>query len=625
MILTQEIIADINTRLIAISVSPRADIFNRQSIPEFVKVSETLSDLSLSTADSKLGKDVVESDDVTDSAEQPASPSLVQQKIAQFMEQSNLLDDEEVREREIRNRRLFQEPELRVRRIHSDMGAFMEVLLQKSPTPSPSNVSNRLREVECKKKQLQQENEQKKQKELQREVRALISAIDGEVRRTVKSLEESVSGYESLKQHVKDSEDHLKSLQSAIDSIACKTSFTEEDHLKLCQSKESIIAACSKVLEKTDALLFAAKQQKQLEQTAAQTSSPQPQTPAAVTGPSATARAATPAPKASPSPHPESAESGTLKDFIRIRSFVTEFGKKIQPFIDDNAQKSYRLRLQQFIRTQINAISPESNDHLKQKFQKLQSLFNQQDIEFQDKILNTRGHDLALDFSLDYAAKTFLSVGSKQVLSVPKAAFSFAAIVSLLWEKEDRFGQLFLGHLLEKCPYAGVVYPAPDPKASEAENMVCCGYVFGPDNKTLETEESFLNRMRSYVRIYGALMQSKAQHPHGMRYAWIWLTRTLRVEPKAGISAAVIHAFLDVCLHRLYELYKNQCVKLLTFLASDYLPRIERNSTHEVKKQSIVQLKIFVNDCINKIRKNKSLKHEGVVSDYFWQKSYLNS
>ena len=620
----EEIISDINTRLVAIPISPRTDIFAREStgVKEYENVQQTLSDLSLSAADcaSPAG------DSLDSFASEPIwspVPSPLEEKTAQFFQESCNLDDEEKRERVIRDRRLSRDTESRMGMMHSEIFQFLELLSQKSPEPALSNVTNRLREVECRKKQLLQEHEQKKQSELRCEVRSLITAIDGEVRRTVKSLEESFRCYRSLKQHVKEAEDHLKSLQASIDSIACKTSFTDEDHLKLREAKESITAACFKVLEKTDALLFVAKQQQQKEQAAAQTHSSSPQVSEAEAGLSASERAGTPAPEAASVA--SSAESGTFKQFIKCRNFVAEFENKIKTFIDDPAQKSYRLRLQQFIRTQINAISPDSDDHLKQKFQKLQALFHQQDVEFQDKRLSTRDHVLALDFCLDYAARTFLSVGSKQILSVPKAAFSFAAVVALLWEKEERFGQLLLGHLMEKCPYVGGYYPAPDPRDSESDYLICCGYIFGPDKVTLETEESFLNRMRSYVRIYGALVQSKAQHSHGMRHAWIWMTRTLQVQPKPGISAAVIHAFLDVCLHRLFELYRSQCTKLLVFLASDYIPRIEQNSTQDVKKQSVVQLKMFVNESITRIAKKKSLKHEGVLSDYFWQKKYLNS
>ena len=539
--------------------------------------------------------------------------SPVETRAQELFEEAKKCEEEsELLEREIRNRRLNRDSEIRLQKRHSEIGAFIQSLVQKSLSPTSSHVTDRLREVEHRRKQLENDRQQKKQQELQSEVRFLISAIDGEVRRTIKSLQETTAGMKPLKQFVKETEEQLKSLAASIDSIACKTTFTDDDYQTLTQVKQTVTNACQQALEKTDSRVFAHKKVTQDQQKDHEPAPPVTEAD----------RAATPAPQ----PVANQLDTNShAKEYIRLRKFVNDFAVHLKPFTEDQSCKPYRLRLQQFIRTQINTISPESNDHLKQKFQKLRSLFMLQDFEFMEKNLNAREHVLALDFCLDYAAKTFLSVGSKQVLSVPKAAFSFAAIIALLWERDEKFGQLFLGHLMEKCPYIGCYYPKPDDRESQAEYLICCGYVFGPDNTTLESEESFLNRMRSYARIYGALIQSKAHHPHGMRNAWIWLSQTLSLEPKAGITAALLHAFLDVILFRFNEFYKKQAVKVLIFLLNRYIPLIEHHSAQEIKKQSVVQLKIFVTDAVQKLQSGQSVRPEGLISDYFWQKSYLDS
>ena len=610
----QEIIASIKSRLVSISISPRSDIFSRDLDPVYEPQTLSLSDLRLKDPPyESLTRDADASPSQVDGGASPASP--VETRLKELLREMREFEEQEVREREIRNRRLERECESRIDRMHRDFERIMDSVAQEPPTVSPSNVTNRLREVECKKKQLIQEKEQQKQQELQREIRSLVSGMTGDVRRAIKSLQESVANFPSLHQHVREAASYLSSMQSSTEAIACKTSFTDEDRRELVEARQAIVAACSTAQERVDALVFAAKQQEQ-QAPAAAAAAPLEQP--------SREQATTPAPPSTPAVK-QPASSETVTEYLQLRSFVNDFEAKIKAFVDDPQQKAYRLRLQQFIRTQINAISPDSNDHLKQKFQKLRSLFQGREVEFQEKRLHARDHPLAVEFSLDYAAKTFVSVGSKQVLSVPRAAFSFAAIVALLWHEEPRFGQLFLGHLLEKCPYVGAYYPPPDPRESEADYLICCGYVYAADSQSLESEESFLNRMRAYVRLYGAVLQSRARHAHGIRFAWIWMARTLRTQPRPGVSAAVLHAFLDVCLFRLLQVYKNQCVKLMRFLASEYIPSIERHSSQEVKKQALVQLKMFVADSLDKIRKNKSLKHEGLLSDYFWQKSYLNS
>jgi nucleoporin GLE1 len=259
----------------------------------------------------------------------------------------------------------------------------------------------------------------------------------------------------------------------------------------------------------------------------------------------------------------------------------------------------------------------------------LAALFSLKSIEFQDKRISADGHPKALNFTLNFAAKTFISVGGKQVLSVPRAAFPMGAIISLLWEQYPAFGDLFLAHLMEKCPYIAGYYPTKQADESDVAHLIACGYVYGSDNESLESEESFLNRMRALTRIYGAIVQSNVgpSHPHGIKFGWMFLSKLLNMEPLPGITAAVLHAFLTATLFKMLKLYKNQMKKLMLFIKNDYLLRIERNSVQEVKKQSIMQLKMFTDDALKKMQRGevKTLEPEGVIASYFFEKSYLNS
>lgn len=151
--------------------------------------------------------------------------------------------------------------------------------------------------------------------------------------------------------------------------------------------------------------------------------------------------------------------------------------------------------------------------------------------------------------------------------------------------------------------------------------------MFGSDGQTLESEESYLNRMRALVRIYAAVVASNMgqDHPHGINHGWVWLARTCSLQPVPSVSAAVLHAFLSATFFRLHKVYGIQAEKLLKFIALTYIPMIEKATGPDVKKQSIVQLTMFVDETLKKIRRNLSIKPEGFLPDYFWQKSFLNS
>lgn len=201
------------------------------------------------------------------------------------------------------------------------------------------------------------------------------------------------------------------------------------------------------------------------------------------------------------------------------------------------------------------------------------------------------------------------SVGTKQVSSVHKAAFPMGAVIALLWSKFEVFGQLFIGFLQEKCPLALPYYPKKDKSESDINHLIACGYTFGKEN-TLESEESYISRMRALIMIYGAIIQTNLSqnHPHGIRHAWKWLSRILNMPPRPVITAAVLHAFISVTAHKMYIVYKKQFAKLLSFVANRYIPLIEKvSASQEVKKQTLVQLKLFVEECRKQISQKKSL------------------
>lgn len=69
-------------------------------------------------------------------------------------------------------------------------------------------------------------------------------------------------------------------------------------------------------------------------------------------------------------------------------------------------------------------------------------------------------------------------MGSKQVVSVAKAAFPMAAVIALLWGKHPLFGQLFHAMIQEKCPFIGVFYPKREKGESETSHLIASGYVW---------------------------------------------------------------------------------------------------------------------------------------------------
>jgi nucleoporin GLE1 len=208
-------------------------------------------------------------------------------------------------------------------------------------------------------------------------------------------------------------------------------------------------------------------------------------------------------------------------------------------------------------------------------------------------------------------------------------ALTMAPIIVQLWSRFPTFGQIFMAQMQEKCPYIIPYYPKKETDDSERDHLIACGYNIAKDG-TQESEESFLNRMKAMVKLYAAIIQSNLQdnHPHDLNYGWTWTARLLNLEPRTAITAAVLESFLSITSHKFYRFYRKQFIKIIKFILSDYIPRIENVSKKGTKRQSLVKLSMFIIDVNKKLEKNvnyKELMPEGVLPDYFFQTSYSHS
>lgn len=179
--------------------------------------------------------------------------------------------------------------------------------------------------------------------------------------------------------------------------------------------------------------------------------------------------------------------------------------------------------------------------------------------------------------------------------------------MSVLWARCPQFGKILLAQFHIKCPYIVPFYPIRKEKDENlAEYLISCGYAFKADGVTLESEDTFLNQMRAFVRMYGAILQSPLNnHPLGLKYAWKWLASLLSLEPRVKLTPAILHAFLTVCHHRLYSAYNKQYVKMLHFIRDEYLPKIEKTYAKEDNRQSLIQLQTYLDEIQKQLASNR--------------------
>lgn len=245
--------------------------------------------------------------------------------------------------------------------------------------------------------------------------------------------------------------------------------------------------------------------------------------------------------------------------------------------------KKLKFDLQKAINMPINAISPISGEHLREKLKRLLDLMSGQSVEVGNKRVSVRDHPQALNFCKHLAAKMVVKKGDEQVSSKHETAFATAMVFVGLWMDHTDIGNLFLAHIHSACPYTVPYYIPKQEGQTSQDYHKALGYKFNSDGN-VEKQDQFLKRMSGMMRLYAAIMVvpppplrgASTRHPHGVEHAWMWLSRVMNIYPHADITATMIYDMLQVAGNALYARYGKQFQKLLYVLIKEYLPKLKR-------------------------------------------------
>jgi len=147
------------------------------------------------------------------------------------------------------------------------------------------------------------------------------------------------------------------------------------------------------------------------------------------------------------------------------------------------------------------------------------------------------------------------------------------------------------------------------------------GYKVTTDGQ-VEQQDKFLRRVSGFTRLYAAVIISSpppsgstasASHPHGIEHAWSWLGHMVNIEPRPDITATVLHEFLAVAGHSLWQVYRRQFVKLIQSVFTEYLPRIVA-VTPSGASGPVTRLESLLKSCIS----GKISPPKGLLSPRFW-------
>ncbi|KAL0979553.1 hypothetical protein UPYG_G00186480 [Umbra pygmaea] len=316
------------------------------------------------------------------------------------------------------------------------------------------------------------------------------------------------------------------------------------------------------------------------------------------------------------------AEDATLKWYQELQASATQCAQSFEGLNNtkDPQTKKLRMELQKAASIPVSQISSISGSKLREIFDKIDKLLTGRPVVSGGKSISTSQHANALDFVSYKLAEKFVKQGEEEVASHHEAAFPIAVVASGVWERHPKVGDLILGHLHKKCPYAVPHYPPMKDGTSVEEYQKILGYRV--EDGVVEAQDSFLKRMSGMIRLYAAVIQlrwpngsKQGPDPHGLNHGWRWVAQMLNMEPLADITATLLFDFLEVCGNALMNQYQVQFWKLILLIKEEYLPRIEE-VTSQGQAGSVTRLKQFLE---SSLRSRHMPPPKGQLSSHFWR------
>ncbi|CAI9734478.1 mRNA export factor GLE1-like [Octopus vulgaris] len=100
-----------------------------------------------------------------------------------------------------------------------------------------------------------------------------------------------------------------------------------------------------------------------------------------------------------------------LKEYLRLKNKLKEVEETLEPFLKNPQLKEYVFSIRKAANTLINAISPVSGTHLKDKLTKLTMLVQGQTIEVSNKHISTKEQPEGITYAIFFIAKMIVITG----------------------------------------------------------------------------------------------------------------------------------------------------------------------------------------------------------------------
>lgn len=248
--------------------------------------------------------------------------------------------------------------------------------------------------------------------------------------------------------------------------------------------------------------------------------------------------------------------------------------------------------------------------------------------------VRTKASELIKIFSNHRCPQT-ISIASfaKKVVShcesPDNAAFACGHVIVLVTLQFPQAMDLLVAELQRACIYTVPKHISYSKSAFESKEAYWKAIGYREDDGKIESTKDYLKRLESYMKMYGALVQTEVAggpNVHGLKEGWAWLARFLNALPANIYTAVALNAFLQMAGFSLFRKYKSQFVKLLSIISENFVNALKAQEDPELRPvtaeiQSYLEDKKFLKEPEGRTLQG-SLLSSVMVPDSDYQDSY---
>ncbi|ESR51447.1 hypothetical protein CICLE_v10030923mg [Citrus x clementina] len=196
-----------------------------------------------------------------------------------------------------------------------------------------------------------------------------------------------------------------------------------------------------------------------------------------------------------------------------------------------------------------------------------------------------------------------LATFSKKVVSrceTPddNVAMSCGYVIVLVASQVPQVMDILLGEFHRACIYTVPKHIVYSEAAFESEEAYYKTIGYREEDGKIESLENYLSRLKSYMRLYAALIQTEipgVQNAHGLKEGWAWLARFLNALPANIYTAVALIAFLQLAGFALFKKYKSQFRKILDNIYDNFLNALKAREDSKLNLV-IAEIQYYIED-----------------------------